>query len=153
MRLVLQIAYRLRRLALRLLRIRTRGVKVMAFDEAGRLLLIRNSYGRSDVFRLPGGGIGRRERPEAAAARELREETGLEARDLRFVSRHANEAEGKRDTIDLFTARVEGPPEPDGWEVEEARFFALGALPDKVTAATKRRLAEHRGERAPDGRW
>ena len=153
MRLLLQLGYRLRNLALRLLRVRTRGVKVMAFDAAGRLLLIRNSYGRSDVFRLPGGGIGRRERPEAAAARELREETGLEARELRFVSLHANEAEGKRDTIHVFTARVDGPPEADGWEVEEARFFALDALPDQVTKATLRRIAEHRGERAADGGW
>ena len=153
MRLLLQLGYRLRNFAFGLLRIRTRGVKVMAFDAAGDLLLIRNSYGRSDVFRLPGGGVGRREAPEAAAARELREETGLKARELRFVSLHANEAEGKRDTIHLFTARVDGPPEPDGWEVEEARFFSLDALPPEVTAATLRRIAEHRGERAPDGAW
>ena len=153
MRLLLQLAWRLRRGVYRLLRVRTRGAKVMAFNPAGELLLIRNSYGRTHLFVLPGGGIGRGETPEAAAARELKEETGLEAGSLRFVSAHANTAEGKRDTVHLFTARVNGAPEADGLELEEARFFPPDALPENVSKATLRRIAEHRGERTPDGRW
>ena len=153
MRRLLQIAWRLRKLTFRLLRVRTRGAKVMAFNAAGELLLIRNSYGRTHLFVLPGGGIGRRETPEAAAARELREETGLEAQELRFVSTHANRAEGKRDTVHLFTARVEGVPRADGFELQEARFFPLDSLPENVSKATRRRIREHRGERTPDGRW
>ena len=48
--------YRLQRLAWRLLRPRTRGVKVMLFNEAGELLLVRHSYGDTGLFLLPGGG-------------------------------------------------------------------------------------------------
>jgi ADP-ribose pyrophosphatase YjhB (NUDIX family) len=153
MRLVMQILYRARRFVHRVLRVRTRGAKVMVFNAAGELLLIRNSYGRTQLFVLPGGGIGRRETPESAAAREVKEEVGLEVRRLVRVSEHFNGAEGKRDTITLFTALAEGAPRIDNLEVEEARFFPLGALPANVSSATLRRIAEHRGERAADGRW
>jgi ADP-ribose pyrophosphatase YjhB (NUDIX family) len=153
MGILMQIGFRLRSMVLRRLRIRTRGVKVMVFNARGELLLIRNSYGRTDLFVLPGGGIGRGETPEAAAAREVKEETGLDVADLAFVSRHSSSAEGKRDTIHLFRARAEGEPAADRIEVEEAGFFPLDRLPPAVSSSTLRRIAEHRGERAPDGAW
>lgn len=62
-------------------------------------------------------------------------------------------AEGKRDTIHLFKAIVDELPKVDGVEVIEARFFALDALPDGVSPATLRRIAEMKGERPVDGRW
>jgi hypothetical protein len=37
--------------------------------------------------------------------------------------------------------------------VEEARFFPLTALPENVSKATLRRIAEYKKERTPDGRW
>ena len=153
MQIVMQILYRLRKTAFRIFRVRTRGAKVMVFNPAGELLLIRNSYGRTHLWVLPGGGIGRRETPEAAGAREVKEEVGLEVTRLTRVSEHFNGAEGKRDTIYLFTARTEGTPAIDNLEVEEARFFGLGALPVDVSTATLRRIAEFKGERSPDGRW
>lgn len=153
MRLLLQIAYRIRKAIRRLLRIRTRGVKVMIFNDAGEILLIRNSYGPTHLYVLPGGGIGRGETPEAAAAREVMEEVGLEVRGLAFASEHFNAAEGKRDTIHLFRARAEGEPRIDNLEVAEARFFPLDGLPPSTSAATLRRLAEHRGDRPVDGSW
>ncbi|MEA2999788.1 MAG: hypothetical protein QOK17_1621 [Sphingomonadales bacterium] len=142
MRIVLQIAYRLRRHLLARLRLRTRGVKVMVFNRRGELLLIRNSYGNRNLFVLPGGGIGRRETPLAAAAREVREETGLETRALELVGVYVSVAEGKRDSIHLFRGRADGVPRPDGVEVEEAAFFPLDALPPTTSAATRRRVAE-----------
>lgn len=149
----MQPAYRMRRLLLRWFRIRTEGVKVMVFNRAGELLLVRNSYGDRSLFLLPGGGVGRRESPAEAAAREVREEAQLELRDLRPVSVHRNNAEGKRDTIHLFRAAADGDPIADRLEVEEARFFALDRLPARVSAATLRRIAELKGERAADGAW
>ena len=47
------------------------GVRVFVEDRGGRVVLIRHSY-RSGWF-LPGGGVNRREAPEAAAVREARE--------------------------------------------------------------------------------
>jgi ADP-ribose pyrophosphatase YjhB (NUDIX family) len=153
MRLVIQTAYAIRRRLFGWLRIRTRGVKVMLFNAAGELLLIRNSYGERSLFVLPGGGIGRREGPEAAAKREIREELSMDVGDLTLLGVYQSAAEGKRDTIHLFKATVAGTPAPDRIEIEEARFFSLDNLPEEVSPATQRRLAEIKGERPVDGRW
>jgi ADP-ribose pyrophosphatase YjhB (NUDIX family) len=132
---------------------RTRGVKVMLFNGAGELLLIRNTYGRSDLFLLPGGGIRPFEDADRAALREVKEELGCEARDLIFISTHVSAAEGKRDTVHLFKAVVEGDPKPDRIEVQQARFFTLDALPVETSPATLRRIEEYRGLRPADGTW
>ena len=153
MRALIQLAHQVRRWLLAVFRVRTTGVKVMLFNPAGELLLIRNGYGDSDLFLLPGGGVSRGESPAAAAAREVREELGLNIRDVEPVWTFESGAEGKRDTIHLFKAIVDGPPTVDDVEVIEARFFPLDALPDRVSPATLRRIAEMKGERPIDGRW
>ena len=153
MRPLIDLVFRTRRLALRLLRLKTCGVKVLLVNRANEILLIRNSYGRSDLWVLPGGGVGRRETPERAARREVKEELGLDVPLLAFVSAHYSRSEGKSDTIHLFTGEAPGEAEPDGVEVEEAAFFAPDALPDNVSPATLRRISEHLGRRRPDGSW
>lgn len=141
----LQLAHRLRRLALRVLRWPTRGVKVMVFDPAGALLLVRHGYGRSDLWMLPGGGIARQETPSAAAAREIYEETGCSIWAVEAIGTYRASAEGRRDTVHLFRATTSDHPQADGREVIEARFFPLDAPPATLSAATARRIAELRG--------
>jgi 8-oxo-dGTP pyrophosphatase MutT (NUDIX family) len=153
MRLLIDLAYRLRRRMLALLRWQTRGVKVMVFDPAGRLLLVRHRYGRSDLWMLPGGGIARGEAPEAAAVREIAEETGCVLAEVRAIGRYVAMAEGRCDHVHLFEGRTADEPEVDGVELAEARFFALGALPPTLSAATRRRMDEFAGLRASDGLW
>jgi ADP-ribose pyrophosphatase YjhB (NUDIX family) len=150
---LIQAGYVFRRRILSLLRVRTRGVKVMLFNDARELLLIRNSYGNRNLFVLPGGGIGLNEEPEAAAAREVREELGVHVRELTLIGTYESNAEGKRDSIHLFRAFAHGILSPDPAEVEEARFFPLGGLPKRVSPATLRRIQELRGERPIEGRW
>ena len=145
--------YRLQRKLWRVLRPRTRGVKVMLFNETGELLLVRHAYGRTDLFLLPGGGIRPFEAPETAARREMKEELDCGVAELAFVSTHIATSEGKRDTVHVFRARPTGPVRADGFEIEEARFFALDALPNSVSPATLRRIEEHRGARAVSEAW
>ncbi|MGP7796061.1 NUDIX domain-containing protein [Sphingomonas sp. CLY1604] len=153
MRPLIDLAYRLRRFAMALLRWQTRGVKAMAFDPEGRLLLVRHRYGRSDLWMLPGGGIARGEAPADAVAREVHEETGCRLTGIAPIATFMTRAEGRRDTVYLFQAQTCDRPVVDGVELAAACFFALDALPDTVSPATLRRIAEWQGGRVPDGRW
>ena len=145
--------YAVRRRVLARLRWPTRGVKVMAFDKTGRLLLVRHGYGRSELWMLPGGGVGRREEPADAARRELMEEVGCALDTVALVGTFGSEAEGKRDTILLFRGETPDSPRPDGLEVIDARFFPLHALPPTTSPATLRRIAELTQGRAKGGSW
>jgi 8-oxo-dGTP diphosphatase len=91
------------RLYWRLLRPKTFGVKVVVNHPqlgSSAIALVRNTYGRSDVWTLPGGGYRpSKETPEAAAAREVREELGLEVSRLTIIGEYQTQAEGKRDTV------------------------------------------------------
>lgn len=151
--MIMQLAYKVRRAILGALRIRTMGVKVLLFNPDGEVLLIRNSYGDTGRFLLPGGGVGRGESAAEAAIREVREELGVAAEQLEHAWTYQSTAEGKRDTIHLFRAVVSDPIRIDQLEVVEARFFALDALPETVSPATLRRIREVSGERAFDGSW
>ena len=150
---LIQTAYVVRRRIFGWLRLRTRGVKVMLFNEDGEILLIRNSYGNRDLFVLPGGGIGRRENPAAAATREVMEEVGLEVTGLTLVATYRSGAEGKRDSICLFQGRASGVPRTDSIEIDEAGYYGLNDLPTNVSPATRRRIEEVSGKRPIDGRW
>ena len=153
MKPLLDLLYRLQHRLWRVFRPHTRGVKVMLFNDAGEIMLIRNSYGRSDLFVLPGGGVHPFEAPAAAAAREVKEELNCAVAELAPVSTHVSAAEGKSDTVHLFRARAAGPPRADGVEVAEARFFPLDGLPPTISPATARRIAEHRGTSPVSATW
>ena len=142
-----------RRLLWRRLKPRTRGVKVMLFDSAERILLIRNAYGDTSAFVLPGGGLRLFESPEEAARREIKEEIGCALRGLEICGIYQSQREGKRDSIWLFSAHTTDVATPDLTEVAEARFFSLEELPATASPATRRRLSEFQGLTARDGTW
>jgi 8-oxo-dGTP pyrophosphatase MutT (NUDIX family) len=150
---ILDIIYTLQRQMWRVARPRTRGVKILLFNDDGKLALIRNSYGNSDLFVLPGGGIRPFEDPATAAKREMREELGVIVTAVSLRSRHSSVAEGKRDEVHLFEARTDGTLHIDGFELSEARFVPLDDLPQTTSPATRRRIEEYLGIREPDGRW
>jgi len=96
---------------------RSEGANVLATDEAGRVLVVRTTY-LGSAWMLPGGRVERGETPHAAAARETREETGLEVVVERLL---LVDAHGSRDVSFVFAATVVGGElDPQLGEISEA---------------------------------
>lgn len=101
---------------------------------------------------LPGGGISRGETPADAAVREVREETGCRMDAVAVCgvydaggARWSNMVglfEGWRDTVHLFSGITADVPAAGGWEIVEARFWPVDALPPTTSPATRRRIRE-----------
>ena len=123
-----RIADRLRRIWWRLRKPRRRSVLVIAFDDRGRVLLVRHSYG-PPVWALPGGGLGRNEDPGVAAAREFREELGCGLADVLALKARVQVISGARDLQHRFAARLAGEPVADQREIVAAELFDPAALP------------------------
>lgn len=120
----------------------TLGVRGVATNEAGHVMLIKHTYLRG--WHLPGGGVERGETAPFAIAREMAEEAGIEAVDTPTIfalySNHANYA---GDHIGLFKFSAWKPCEPKfGQEIAERGFFDPSNPPEGTTPATLRRLAE-----------
>lgn len=139
-RWLLRGAHRLRIAWWRLRRPLALGVSMIARDEAGRVLLIRQSYG-SRAWSLPGGGIRSGEDPARAAVREFTEELGCPVTAVQPLAIRDEALHGATNRVHLFTARLAGEPHPDGREVVEAQLFPLDALPPDLGRRVKERLA------------
>lgn len=126
------------------LRAHTLGVRALVRDDDGRVLLVRHTY--LPGWYLPGGGVDPGETIAEAAARELVEETGVAPSDApRLFGLYLNRRVSRRDHVALMVfdlsvghPTLRRPPH----EIADLGFFALDALPEETTGATRRRLAE-----------
>lgn len=143
-----RLAHRARVMVWRVWKPDVTGVRILALDIQGRVLLIRHSYG-SHVWMPPGGGMRRGEDPLLAAARELVEETGLTLREARLISTNGENLHGAGHQVRVVLGLVDGMPKPDEREVLAASFFALDALPPDMPAG----LAEKISMQVSESRW
>jgi len=104
---------------------------VILHDDAGRLCLVRRAHDPGlGKWTFPGGFVDLDEEPEAAALREVREETGYHAEVDRLLGawrslgpRH------KRVVILVYVGRLAGEAGGSSEEVAEVRWFAPAELP------------------------
>jgi 8-oxo-dGTP pyrophosphatase MutT (NUDIX family) len=136
-----RVAHKARRLWWRVRRPRRSSVVVAAFDEAGRVLLVRHSYG-PPVWSLPGGGLDRGEEPSHAATREIGEELGCGLDHLTAIDTSEERIAGSRDLQHIFVARVAGSPRPDMREIVAVAFFDPAALPKACSRRSRQRIAQ-----------
>lgn len=124
----------------------TLGVRGLVIDPDGRVLLVRHTY--LPGWYLPGGGVDPGETLGEAVVREIAEETGVVVAETpRLVSMYLNRRASRRDHVAFFVVRLadrldaaalRGPAH----EIAEVGVFSRDRLPEGVTAATRRRLAE-----------
>lgn len=117
-----------------------RGVRVLALDDRGRVLLVRHSYGTRN-WMPPGGGLEPGEDPIDTATRELLEEAGCRLCDARVVLTSDELLHGVPNTVSIVVGQVAGEVRIDRREIVEAAFFAPDALPHDMA----RPLRDHVG--------
>ena len=131
----------------------TLGVRAACFDEAGRIFLVRHTY--VPGWHMPGGGVERGETAIEALLKEMREEGNLEAVSApELFHVYFNTRISRRDHVLLYRVDVrQSADRPADREIAECGFFQTEALPDGTTEATRRRIAELRGEVPPTHHW
>ncbi|MBA4806659.1 NUDIX domain-containing protein [Brevundimonas sp.] len=137
----------------RLTRGKTLGVRGVAVDAGGRVLLVKHTYLAG--WWLPGGGVDKGETTQDAVVRELKEEAGLIARaPPRLISIHSNERFFPGDHVLVF--RIDafdlGERSSEG-EIAEIGWFHPAVLPADVNRGTRARLAEIFDKVQTDTNW
>lgn len=130
----------------------TLGARLLAFDAAGRVFLVRHSY--VPGWHLPGGAVEPGESARAAVMREAAEEGGLILPgEPEYFGLYANSAAWRHDHVAVFLSRgVTGGAHGRGLEVLGAGFFDPAALPEAASLATRARIVEAFGAPRSD-RW
>jgi 8-oxo-dGTP diphosphatase len=112
------------------------------FDETGRILVIREGYG-SHRWGLPGGATEPGEDAPTTAAREAKEETGLDVGIEELVGEYRITRHDGELVVSVFTATVLGGvlrPGPD--EIDEVAWVHPDALPTPMTTSAPVAIAD-----------
>lgn len=132
-RLLFRVAHAARKQVWKVFRPRVEGVRILALDEQGRVILVRHSYG-SQKWMPPGGGLKPGEDAVDAGSRELFEETGCSLSDAGVRAVLSENLHGARNIVHVVVGRTRDLPVPDGREIIAAEPFALDALPESMPA-------------------
>lgn len=100
----------------------------IVFNDSGQVLLLKHRFRAGSGWGLPGGFLEAGEQPLEALRRELREEIGMEIKDVEVF---ATRSFRKPQQVEvLFLCRANGSPQPRNMEVELAEWFWLNSLPE-----------------------
>ena len=130
--IIYKVAYRLHLIICFIMRQKMTGAYIAVWSQ-GKILLIKNSYKKK--YTIPSGGVNKNESIIQAAARELKEETGLDLEDPQEIM-FTNDFFDKEDKhyVTIFVQGfVQGEPkllEPN--RCEKWDWFTLESLPSPL---------------------
>ncbi|MBN1178406.1 MAG: NUDIX domain-containing protein [Anaerolineae bacterium] len=108
----------------------TVGVVGVVFNSQGEVLLLEHVFRDRFPWGLPGGWVGRRERPQDALRRELMEEIGLA---VRVGAPLVVDMDRPRSHLETsFVCDVEGEVHDLSGEILSVRWFPPDRLPDTL---------------------
>ena len=117
----------------------TGGVRVIVLDEEKRMLLVKQHHDGKDIWMVPGGGIEEGESSKQAAAREVKEETGLDVAVDRLVWHVEEVSQRGQRFVDFFLANVVGGKLELG---EDPEFDKAGQVLREVKFLTRDEIKE-----------
>jgi 8-oxo-dGTP pyrophosphatase MutT (NUDIX family) len=143
--------YQLVRVYWRIFRPTTLGARALVIRDQS-VLLIRHTY--IDGWYLPGGGVNRSESFHTAILRELMEECGLLARDVKLFGLYYTDRQFKSDHVAVYLVKnFEQKTKPSDPEIAEIKWFPLSDLPKETTPASRRRIQEYLSNVVSSNDW
>ena len=141
----------IRNFILRLLNYPAIGARALVVKD-DEVLLIRHTY-ESGWFTI-GGAVDKNETFIAAAIRELKEEVGLTPlQPPMLFGVYLNTYFGRDDYIAFYIVKEFNIEDAHSHEIAEKKWFKMGALPDGISPATRRRIEEYLGQREKSEKW
>lgn len=98
-------------------------------NDAGEVLLLNHVLRPDSGWGVPGGFLNSGEQPEAAFRREIREETGLDLRDVTIYRTRTL----KRHIEIIFLATAVGQASVQSKEIIELGWFAIDDIPKEMS--------------------
>lgn len=98
-------------------------------NEAGEVLLLNHVLRPDSGWGVPGGFLDRGEQPEAAFRREIKEETGLDLRDVAIYRARTL----KRHIEIIFTATAIGEAKVSSKEILGLGWFTVETIPPEMS--------------------
>ena len=126
-------------------RIQTRGVRVLIIFQ-NEIVLVRHWY--NSLWVPPGGGIKKHETPEQAAIREVKEETGIEIKQLSYLlGTYSNTKNAKNDIVYCYVVELNQklpiPNKRFNFEISDSIWIDMHMLPHQTSSATQKRIKEY----------
>lgn len=106
-------------------------------ENSGSVLMVRHTYGHRNHWYFPGGGRKKNEDFQTTAAREIKEELGLDLQP-KFIGQLSGFEDWKNNTIMYYSATASNDKITiDNKEIREYKWWPKEALPSAVRPLTK----------------